>query len=120
MKYILRQIEKISVARVIIAGIFTMNSVSAFSEDTAARNIDKIQIQGQTSSGAVNYYFFSSTGWGAPGCPANKYAYLAETDGGAKAMLGAGLTAKASRTQVVFRGVCEGADYFKVNYMIVQ
>ncbi|TMN86519.1 hypothetical protein CWB72_19650 [Pseudoalteromonas phenolica] len=54
------------------------------------------------------YYYFSPAGkdWLAQGCPSTPYAYIKESDAGAKAILSVALTSKSTKTAVKFIGNC--------------
>ena len=103
---------------VVIGLALSAFSVLTYAVESGARLIDRVQVQ--NTSGKGYYYFYNSTGWGAPGCEDSQYSYLSEDDPGAKAMLSLALTAKATQSKVVFQGVCGGTNFFVVNYMTLQ
>lgn len=88
---------------------------------TKEKIIDRIQVGISSQGGEVNYYFYNGSGWGAEGCPHAVYAYMKESDKGAKAILSLAMSAKASGSNVKFVGTCGddagNKEYLRARYM---
>jgi hypothetical protein len=100
--------------------------IASFSVNAAVNDyvVTSNKVLGQLSVNGNTYYFQSfDLNWGVPNCPNARYAYIRETDDGAKAILAAALTAKASQTPISFAGLCGdsgGSDiYIRVNTVIL-
>jgi len=71
---------------------------------TSNQMIQAVQIQ--NDGGSATYYFTAVGGWQAANCPGVTHAYISEDAPGAKAILSAALTAKATGAPIIFTGIC--------------
>jgi hypothetical protein len=104
--------------------LLSLTSINAFSAvNDYVLTSSKILGQIQVNSG-VYYFMSTSQNWDTPGCPNAQYAYIAETDPGAKAILSAALSAKGSQSLIMFAGLCGNSGgndtYIRVSRIVLQ
>ena len=90
------------------AATFAVSSIASAAPGDMVSTTSKVilTVQVQNSSASATYYFTAAGGWSAPGCNGTLYAYINEHDPGAKAILAAALSSKATGTPITFGGVC--------------
>jgi hypothetical protein len=88
-------------------------------EGTSAKLVDGMQVS-TSSVGVATYYFFSSTGWGAAGCPGAQWAYIYSDRIGSRELLALVMQARQINKTVVLTGNCAGPAYFQVQEAQVQ
>jgi hypothetical protein len=85
---------------------------------TASKSIQSVQIQNNGAS--ATYYFTASGGWEAANCGNVQYAYIDESAPGAKAILAAALSSKATGSPLSFGGICGDSggnlQYLQIRY----
>ncbi len=82
-------------------------------EGTGSKPVEAVQV---TTDGATvaTYYFYTSTGWGAAGCPGAQWAYIYSDRIGARELLALVMQARQINKTVHFVGDCAGPAYFQV------
>ena len=85
---------------------------------TTTKAIQVVDVQ--NDGGGATYYFRADGGWQVPNCSGVTHAYVREDAPGAKAILAAALTARASGTPITFTGICGDAagntSYLQIRY----
>jgi hypothetical protein len=98
----------------------SMLPLEASAESAQPRKVVALQIVTGPPGGQPYYYFYSTTGWGAAGCPNADSAFIVGDRVGSKELFAAMIQAKQLDSTIMLSGTCLNAAYFQIEGVYVM